>query len=75
MLAHKIFTFGGDYIPVEPIPAHARIARRGIILAIAQLLQDGWLSESDAPALIQRIMNRNTHETFNLPRVLKAYKA
>lgn len=72
--AHKIFTFGGDYIPVELVPGHARIARRGITLAISELLQEGWLSESDAPALIQRIMNGNAHETFDLPRVLKAYK-
>ncbi|MGC8738367.1 MAG: amidohydrolase family protein [Candidatus Hydrogenedens sp.] len=72
--AHKIFTFGGDYIPVELVPGHARIARKGIALAIAQLLHEGWLSESDAPTLIQRIMNQNAHETFDLPRVLKAYK-
>lgn len=73
--ANKIFTFGGDYIPVELVPGHARIARKGITLAITQLLYEGWLNESDAPALIQRIMNQNAHETFNLPRVLKAYKA
>jgi len=73
--ASKIFTFGGDYIPVELVPGHARIARKGITLAITQLLQEGWLNESDTPALIQRIMNQNAHETFDLPRVLKAYKA
>ncbi len=71
--AHKIFTFGGDYIPVELVPGHARIARRGIALALSQLLQDNWITESEAPALIQRIMNRNAHEIFDLPRVLKAY--
>ncbi len=71
--AHKIFTFGGDYIPVELVPGHTQIARRGITLAIAQLLLEGWLSESDTPLLIQRIMNQNAHETFDLPRVLKAY--
>jgi len=57
------------------VPGHARIARKGITLAISQLLQEGWLNESDTPALIQRIMNQNAHETFDLPRVLKAYKA
>lgn len=72
--AHKIFTFGGDYIPVELVPGHARIARKGISLAIAQLLQEGWLKESESPALIQRIMNGNAHETFDLYRVLKAYR-
>lgn len=72
--AHKIFTFGGDYIPVELVPGHARIARKGIALAMTQLLQEGWLTESETPALIQRIMNGNAHETFDLPRVLKAYR-
>ncbi len=71
--AHKIFTFGGDYLPVELVPGHARIARKGIALAITQLLQEGWLQEKDVPALVNRIMNQNAHETFDLPRVLKAY--
>ncbi|HOL19249.1 MAG TPA: amidohydrolase family protein [Candidatus Hydrogenedens sp.] len=72
--AHKIFTFGGDYIPVELVPGHAKIARKGIALAIMHLLQEGWLSESEVPTLVQRIMNRNAHELFDLPRVLRAYR-
>lgn len=71
--ANKIFTFGGDYIPVELVPGHAQIARKGITLAIAQLIQEGWFPESDTSTLIERIMRGNAHNVFDLNRVLKAY--
>ncbi|MCX8065313.1 MAG: amidohydrolase family protein [Candidatus Hydrogenedentes bacterium] len=70
---HKIFTFGGDYTPVELVPGHARIARKGITLAITQLLSEGWITESEVPELLDRIIHRNASETFDLPRVLRAY--
>ncbi|OQC03401.1 MAG: hypothetical protein BWX80_02815 [Candidatus Hydrogenedentes bacterium ADurb.Bin101] len=69
--ACKLCTFGGDYIPVELVPGHARIARRGITLAITQLLQEEWLRDSDVPALVDRIMRGNAHELYDLKRVLK----
>ncbi len=34
--ANKILTFGGDYIPVEPVLGHATIARQGIALALTR---------------------------------------
>lgn len=71
---HKVFTFGGDFIPVELVPGHARIARKGIALAVAQLLNEGWVKESEVPSLIERIMYRNASERFDLTRVLKAYE-
>ncbi|HOX36372.1 MAG TPA: amidohydrolase family protein [Candidatus Brocadiia bacterium] len=72
--ACKLFTFGGDFRPVELIAGHARVARRGIALALTQLVQEGWLAESDAPALVERIMRGNARETFDLDRVLKNQK-
>jgi predicted TIM-barrel fold metal-dependent hydrolase len=69
----KLFSFGGDFIPVELVPGHARMARRGIALALTQLVQEGWIEESDVPALVERIMRGNAHETFDLERVLAAY--
>lgn len=71
--ACKIFTFGGDFIPVELVTGHARVARHGVTLAITQLVQDGWLCESDVPALVERIMCGNAKEVFDLARVLRAY--
>lgn len=70
--ACKLFTFGGDFIPVELVTGHARIARRGIALGLAQLVAEGWLAESDVPALAERIMRGNAHELYDLERVLKA---
>jgi len=71
--ACKLFTFGGDFIPVELVAGHARVARHGITLAVTQLVQDGWLAESDVPALVERIMRGNAREVFDLERVLHAY--
>jgi len=64
--ANKILTFGGDYIPVEPVLGHATIARQGIALALSELVDEGWLSLSDAMDLIDPIMHGNATAIFNL---------
>ena len=64
--ANKILTFGGDYIPVEPVLGHAVIARRGIALALSELVDEGWLSLSDAMDLTDPIMHGNARQIFNL---------
>ncbi|MCX5644086.1 MAG: amidohydrolase family protein, partial [Phycisphaerae bacterium] len=64
--ANKILTFGGDYIPVEPVLGHAVIARRGIALALSELVEEGWLSLADAMDLIDPIMHNNARQIFNL---------
>jgi len=64
--ANKILTFGGDYIPVEPVLGHAQIARHGITLALKELTEDGWLSLPDALALIGPLMRENAHQIFSL---------
>jgi predicted TIM-barrel fold metal-dependent hydrolase len=64
--ANKILTFGGDYIPVEPVLGHATIARRGIALALSELVEEGWLTLYDAMDLIDPIMHNNARQIFNL---------
>nr|MBP7050591.1 amidohydrolase family protein [Phycisphaerae bacterium] len=64
--ANKILTFGGDYIPVEPVLGHATMARQGIALALSELVEEGWLSLSDAMDLIDPIMHGNARTIFNL---------
>ena len=64
--ANKILTFGGDYIPVEPVVGHAVIARRGIALALSELVEEGWLSLPDALDLIDPIMHNNARQIFHL---------
>lgn len=64
--ANKILTFGGDYRYVEQVPGHAVIARQGIALALSELVEEGWLSLSDALELIEPIMNGNAKRIFRL---------
>lgn len=72
--ANKILTFGGDYLSVEMVPGHAAIARKGIAQAITELTQEGWVEESDLPALVDRIMRGNAHELFDHERALRNAK-
>jgi predicted TIM-barrel fold metal-dependent hydrolase len=57
--ANKIFTFGGDYLAVEPIYGHACMARRGIAQALTELVAEGWIAREETPELIERIMRGN----------------
>ncbi|MBN2272189.1 MAG: amidohydrolase family protein [Sedimentisphaerales bacterium] len=69
--ANKILTFGGDYIPVEPVLGHAVIARRGIALALAELVEEQHLSLDDALKLTDAIMHENARRIFNLDEKMK----
>lgn len=64
--ANKILTFGGDYIPVEPVVGHAAIARQGLLLTLQGLVHDGWLSKTEAADLVEPIMRGNAHRIFRL---------
>jgi len=63
---NKVFTFGGDYIFVEPVIGHAKLARIGIIQALTELVDDGWLTLNDAIDLVEPIMRGNARKTFRL---------
>ena len=49
--ANKVFTFGGDYSVVECVVGHAVMARRGIVQALTELVEEGWLGRHEALAL------------------------
>ncbi len=69
--ACKVFTFGGDYRPVEPVVGHARIARRGITQAVTELVEERWIDENDVEALVERIMRGNAHDIYEYDRALR----
>lgn len=69
--ANKVLTFGGDYIPVEPVVGHAAIARRGIANTLTELVQEGWMSLENATDLIEPIMNGNARKIFGLKEKAK----
>ena len=72
--ANKLLTFGGDYIPVEPVAGHAEIARRGIARALSSLVAEGWMSPDNALELVNPLMNGNAREIFNLGEKQKVLK-
>jgi uncharacterized protein len=63
---NKVLPFGGDYIPVEPVLGHAIIARRGIAQALAELVEEDWLSLNDAIAIVPTLMNGTARDLFRL---------
>jgi len=69
--ANKVLTFGGDYIPVEPVVGHAAIARKGIVNALSQLTAEGWLTPDAALELVEPIMRGNARRIFNLEEKTK----
>ena len=66
--ANKVLTFGGDYIPVEPVLGHVRLARRGIAIALTQLVEEGWLDLDSALELVEPIMRGNARQLFDLEK-------
>ncbi len=71
----KLLTFGGDYGPVEMVPGHAAIARKGLAQAVSELVSEGWVSDGEMPALVDRIMRGNAHEIFDYDGTLAAWSA
>ncbi|MEW6743207.1 MAG: amidohydrolase family protein [Planctomycetota bacterium] len=72
--ANKILTFGGDYIPVEPVLGHAELARRGIALALSELVEEGWIDLAAALELIDPIMHENARRIFRIAEKTEALK-
>jgi hypothetical protein len=73
--ANKLLTFGGDYLYVEQVLGHAAIARRGIAIALSELVEEGWLSLDDALALVDPIMHANARRIFRLAEKEKTLSA
>jgi hypothetical protein len=63
---NKIFTFGGDFVPVELIPGHAQMAREGIIRSIDKLIQEDYLNHNQIEELIEKLMNKNAKVFFDI---------
>jgi predicted TIM-barrel fold metal-dependent hydrolase len=66
--ANKIFSFGGDYEAVELVYGHSEIARQGIAQAFSELVADGWVTRTEAYALIESVMRLNANTVFSRPK-------
>ncbi len=71
---NKITVFGGDYVSVEPVLGHAVITRRGVALALSELVEEGWLTLDGAMELIDPIMHKNARQIYNLEEKTKILK-
>lgn len=71
---NKLLPFGGDYIPVEPVLGHAALARRGIALALSELVEEGWLKLADALDLVDPILHQNARQIFRLGQKTEALR-
>jgi uncharacterized protein len=60
----KLMCFGGDYIAVENVVGHAELARRGLALALEQLVADGLISLDAAAAMVAPLMRGNARRLF-----------
>lgn len=68
--SNKLLSFGGDYVLAEQVVGHAVIARRGLCQALAELIEDGWISEEDVRELVPQLMYGNAESLF--PRLQAA---
>ncbi|NWG13985.1 MAG: amidohydrolase family protein [Acidobacteria bacterium] len=73
--ANKVLTFGGDYIPVEPVLGHVVLARRGIARVLVDLVEEGWLNLESASSLAEPIMRGNARALFNLEHKARKLQA
>lgn len=71
--ASHLFTFGGDHLILELAIGHARVARRGLALAMSELVEEGWISRSEVDVLVPRLMHGNAHDVFDYEGVLKRW--
>ncbi|HEV7941462.1 MAG TPA: amidohydrolase family protein [Solirubrobacteraceae bacterium] len=62
--ASKLLCFGGDHMVVENVVGHAEIARRGLQTALQRLVDEHWLTDAHARALVPMLMRENAERIF-----------
>ena len=65
MPGNKILGFGGDFLHVEGAYAHAQMARAAAAEVLADKVEDGYLKEEEALALLKRILYQNGKDFFS----------
>jgi predicted TIM-barrel fold metal-dependent hydrolase len=63
---NKLMVFGGDDLYIENLTGHAKLARKGISIALADLIQNKWISELDAIEIANKIMWKNVEEIYEI---------
>ncbi|WP_404424589.1 amidohydrolase family protein [Nibricoccus sp. IMCC34717] len=63
---NKLFPFGGDFFPVELAYGHSLIARDGVALALSELVDERWLTLSEAMEVLPPLFNGNARQLYQL---------
>lgn len=63
---HKIFAFGGDYRVVEKVYGHLKLARANIAMALAEKVELGRFTESDALRIARMMFRDNPKRWYGL---------
>ena len=63
---NKLIVFGGDYRAVESTVGHAILARNGIVQALGELIDESYLTESEAIHLAEPLLRGNCFQIFDL---------
>lgn len=64
--ASKIFAFGGDYLFVEGVVAHAEMARENVARALEEKVEEGYLTLHDATRIATMVLRDNARAFFRL---------
>ena len=63
---NKLMVFGGDELYVENLIGHAKLARKGISIALSELVHDKWITERDAVEIAEKIMWKNAENIYRI---------
>ncbi len=64
--ANKIMAFGGDYGYIEGTYAHSVMARRVVAKVLIEKVANGYITETEAIDIANRILRENAMEIFKL---------
>ena len=63
--ANKVCAFGGDYLFVEGVYAHSRMARENIARVLAEKIAEGWFSQEEARQYGYAVLAGNAHGLYS----------
>jgi hypothetical protein len=66
---NKLLAFGGDVSIAELVSGHLSLTRRGIALAVDEMLREKWFKVRDIEYFLERILYRNALEVFPVARL------
>ena len=70
----KLFAFGGDYRPVDPVYGHLWITKHVVGVALTQAYEEGLLGLEDATRAARLFLRDNVAEVFEVERRREALR-